>query len=331
MKMLTALFFILCFALPLRAQDHMSSNSIEDLINKREYNKARDILTQQYAKNEEDPQTNYWLAILAIRDTLYDDAIDYLDVAIEGDENNPDYYFLLGRAYAIKAQNSGAFTGAFAAPKIKSNWLKTLELDPEHIEAKWGLFQFYINAPGIVGGDDEEAKKLADDMVNSDPGRGYNMLAYYYSFVDENMEETDKALTKSMTCQSDEETNQIIRNSNTNLLNQLGYRFLGKEDFKNSYKYFKWAIRIRPDYENPYDSMGDYFSAVAQFDSALIYYETALKIKPEFTVSKYNKGLMLEKLGKKDQAIATYREIIEQDPENNYADQAKERLEELGN
>ena len=39
----------------------------------------------------------------------------------------------------------------------------------------------------------------------------------------------------------------------------------------------------------------------------------------------------LEKLGKKDQAIAVYREIIEQDPENNYADLAKERLEELGN
>ncbi len=77
--------------------------------------------------------------------------------------------------------------------------------------------------------------------------------------------------------------------------------------------------------------MGDYFSAVAQFDSALIYYEKALKIRPDFTVSKYNKSLMLEKLGKKDQAIAVYREIIEQDPESNYADQAKERLEELGN
>jgi tetratricopeptide (TPR) repeat protein len=331
MKMLTDLFFILYFALPLIAQDHMPSNSIEDLINKREYNKAHDILTKQYTENDEDPQTNYWLAVLAIRDTLYNDAIDYLDVAIEGDENNAEYYFMLGRAYAVKAQNSGAFTGAFAAPKIKSNWLKTLELDPEHIEAKWGLFQFYINAPGIVGGDDEEAKILADDLVNSDPARGYNMLATYYSFVDENMVEADKALTKSMTYQSDEETNRIIRNSTTNLLNQLGYRFLGKEDFKNSYKYFKWAIKIRPDYENPYDSMGDYFSAIAQFDSALIYYEKALKIRPDFTVSKYNKSLMLEKLGKKDQAIAVYREIIEQNPENNYADLAKERLEELGN
>jgi tetratricopeptide (TPR) repeat protein len=157
------------------------------------------------------------------------------------------------------------------------------------------------------------------------------MLAYYYAVVDENLVEADKALVKSMTFDSDEETKRIVLNSNTNLLNRMGYQFLGQEDFENSYKYFKWAIRLRPDFENPYDSMGDYFSAVTQFDSALIYYEKALTINPDFIVSKYNKGLMLEKLDKKDQAIAEYREIIKNYPESNFADQAADRLEELEN
>jgi tetratricopeptide (TPR) repeat protein len=318
-------------ATTLNAQINTASDSIEAHIRNGEISKARDILKDRYTENDEDSQTNYWLAALAIRDTLYDDAIDFLDVAIEGDENNAEYYFMLGRAYAMKAQNSGAITAAFAAPKIKSNWVKTLELDPEHIAAKWGLFQFYINAPGVVGGDDEEAKKLADDLAENDPPRGYNMLAFYYAVVDENMVEADKALAKSMTYDSDEETRRIVLNSNTNLLNRLGYQFLGQEDYVNSHKYFKWAIRLRPDFENPYDSMGDYFSAVAQYDSALIYYEKALTIRSDFSVSKYNKGLMLEKLDKKDQAIATYRDLIEKDPESNYADQATDRLEELEN
>jgi tetratricopeptide (TPR) repeat protein len=182
-----------------------------------------------------------------------------------------------------------------------------------------------------MGGDDEEAKKLADDLSVKNPPRGYNMLAYYYAVVEEDLTKTDEALTKSMTYNSDKETNRFVINTNTNLLNQLGYRFLNQEDFKNSYKYFKWAIRLRPDYENPYDSMGDHFSATAQYDSALIYYEKAISINPKFTVSKFNRGLMFEKLGKIAQAITIYHEIIDNHPNSNYADQAADRLDELEN
>lgn len=329
MKTISYMVLFLWLTSQILAQNITPADSIETLIQNGEFNQARDILKTNYAKDDEDPQTNYWLAILALRDTLYDDAIDFLDVSIEGDENNAEYYYMLGQAYGMKAQNVGAITAAFTAPKVKNNWLKALELNPNHIEAMWGLFQYYINAPAILGGDNEEAKKLADALVKEDPTRGYNMLAYFYVVVEENMVEADKAIEKSMTFTSDERTNRIVLNSNTNLLNRLGYQFLSQDDFDNSYKYFKWAIRLRPDFENPYDSMGDYFSAATQFDSALVYYEKALKINPDFAVSKYNKGLMLEKLGEKDQALIEYREIIEKYPDSNYAEQAEERLEKL--
>ena len=329
MKIAFISFLLYSLFLSLNAQVNAPADSIETLIGNGNFSTAREILELRYDRDDEDPVTNYWLAVLALRDTLYDDAIDYLDDAIDVDESNADYYFLLGRAYAMKTQNSGAITAAFAAPKIKSSWEKTLELDPDHIQAKWGLFQFYINAPGVVGGDDEEAKKLADDLVINDPPRGYNMLAYYYAVVDEDLPKADEALTKSMSVDTDEETKRIIINSNTNLLNQLGYRFLNQEDFSNSHKYFKWAISLRPDYENPYDSMGDYFAETAQFDSALIYYEKALAIRPDFTVSIYNKGRMLVKLGKKEQAITIFKDLIRDFPEDRYADQAADRLDEL--
>jgi len=329
MKIALLLVLVFCLLITVNAQIEGAADSIDTLIRNGDINTARQILKSRYSENDDDPLTNYWLGVLALRDTLYDEAIDYFDVAIDGDEKNAEYYFWLGRAYAMKAQNSGAITAAFAAPKIKSNWLKTLELDPEHVPAKWGLFQYYINAPGVMGGDDEEAKKLAEDLSTNDPPRGYNMLAYYYAFVEEDFLKADSALIKSMEFNTDEETARIVLNSNTNLLNQLGYRFLNQEDLNNSYKYFKWAIRIRPDYENPYDSMGDYFAAIAQFDSALIYYEKALTIRPDFTVSIFNKALMLEKLGKKDQAKALYKVLIEKYPDSSYADRAADRLKDL--
>ena len=331
MKFIVYLLFIIFISSNGNAQVTVNSDSIESLIQNGRLTEARRILQQTYDENDEDPQTNYWLAYLAVNDTLYDDAIDFLDAAIDEDENNAEYYFLLGQAYAIKAQNSGGITAAFAAPKIKSNWQKTIELDPNHIGAKWGLFQFYLNAPGVVGGDDEEAKKLADDLAKNDPPRGYNMLAYYYAYVEENYAEADEALMTSLSFDMDDDTKRIIINSNTNLLNQLGYRCLSNDDHKNSHKYFKWAIQLSPDHENPYDSMGDYFAAVAKYDSALFYYKKALAIQPKYTVSRYNQGLMMEKLGKKEQAVTIYRNIVKDDPESNYADRAADRLEELEN
>jgi tetratricopeptide (TPR) repeat protein len=329
MKIITIIVFTLWLTSQLMSQNNTTMDSIEGLIQIGEINKAREIVKDSYTKDDEDPQTNYWLAILALRDTLYDDALDYLDVAIEGDESNAEYYYMLGQAYGMKAQNVGAITAAFTAPKVKSSWIKALELDPKHIKAKWGLFQYYINAPGILGGDNDEAKKLAYALVKDDPQRGYNMLAYFYAVVGENLVEADKAIAKSMTYISDEKTNQIVLNRYTNILNRIGYQFLEQEDYDKSRKYFKGAIRFRPDFENSYDSMGDYFSAVSQFDSALVYYEKAIMIKPDLVVSRYNKGLMLEKLDKKDEAVKEFHEIIQNYPESNYADQAAERLEEL--
>jgi len=132
-----------------------------------------------------------------------------------------------------------------------------------------------------------------------------------------------------MKSEKKEESARAIRNTNSNTLNQMGYYFLGEKEFDKSYKYFKWAIKNSPDLANPYDSMGDHFSAAANYDSALIYYQRAIDINPDFAPSNFNKGQMLEKLGMTDQAIIAYRQLIEKLPENDYADRARDRLDEI--
>ena len=330
MKYLLNILIISVWTLALTAQETAQSDVIEELIQQQEFSKARDILMRQYVANDEDPETNYWLAVLALRDTLYDDAIDYLDVAIEGDENNAQYYYMLGSAYAVKTQNAGAIKAAFSASSIKSNWQKALEIDPDHLQARWGLFQFFLNAPGILGGDQDEAKKLAENHVVKDPGEGHMMLARYYWFSEENIEKTEDELTQSLDAETDEDSYKRIRYMGTDLLNRLGYRFLNKKDYDKSEKYFKWAIKVTPEYQNPYDSMGDYFAAVAKYDSALVYYEKAVSIKPDFTVSLFNKAETLYNLGKKDESLVFFRQLIDKFPGDRYAKKAKDRLAEIG-
>ena len=311
------------------AQDFIPSDSIQAMIQRGEFARARDLLMRQYVKDDADPSTNYWLAILALRDTLYDDAIDYMDVAIEGDNNNADYYFILGSAYAQKSQYAGALSAAFAAPKVKDNWIKALEIDPNHLNARWGLFQYYINAPGIVGGDDEAALKLARDYTRLNPAIGHSMLAFYYARVTKDMSKSEAEIINSFEAKADDEEKAIVRNTNANTLNRIGYHYLGINDYANSYKYFDWAIKIRPDYPNPYDSMGDYYTAVSKFDSALVYYDKALSINPDFAASIYNKGQTLESLGMTEKAILIYRQLIAKQADGTYVNRAKDRLKVL--
>ncbi len=322
---------VLIFAIgaSVSAQNGIETDSLDTWLRTGQKERALTMLQPLYEKNDEDPVINYYLGRFALLDTLYDDAIDYFDEALDTDENNVEYLYQLGNAYRYKAQFSGGLTAAFAAPKIKSNWEKVLELEPTHLNANWGMFQFYLNAPGIMGGSDDAAFELANKYTERDPAGGHAMLASYYCFTEEDMVRAEQELKKSVKADKNQESERTIRNTNATTLNQMGYFFLRKEQYDQSHKYFKWAIRLVPDQANPYDSMGDHFVAVAKFDSALYYYQSALNINPNFAPSGFNKGLMLEKLGEKDLAIAAYQELIQRLPENDYAGRARDRLDEL--
>ena len=79
MKITAIMILTLWLTSQLMSQNNSTTDSVENLIQNGEINKAREILNGSYAEDDEDPQTNYWLAILALRDTLYDDAIDFLE------------------------------------------------------------------------------------------------------------------------------------------------------------------------------------------------------------------------------------------------------------
>jgi len=298
-------------------------------IEQREFELAKPILEFLYEENEENPDVNYWFGVYSLMQNNYDDAIDYFDVAIEGDENNYRYYYMLGNAYGMKAQNAGVFKAAFAAPKAKSNWEKTLELKPDFLNAKQALFQYYLYVPGIMGGDEDKAKEIADDLTKLHPALGHVHLANYYLVAEENPDKANLELQQSLKVDSTDTLYDRIIDGNLDILNNLGYHYLRNENTQESRKCFKQAIELAPNTANPYDSMGDYYAKVVKYDSALICYENALKRNPKFAASKLNKGKMLEKLNRKQEARLVYKDILESHADSDYADDAEDRLDEL--
>jgi hypothetical protein len=67
--------------------------------------------------------------------------------------------------------------GIFKQMSLDRRFLKEAEtaasLDPNHVDARMGLIEFYLLAPGILGGGKDKAQKTAAGIALLDPSQGY--------------------------------------------------------------------------------------------------------------------------------------------------------------
>lgn len=99
----------------------------------------------------------------------FDTAADAFGDAVKADGNNAQYHIWLGNAYAQKAIRSNVFTKARLAPRMRDEWLRATVLDPKDYEAHEYLYEFYTQAPGIMGGSAEKAAAEVATMMRLNP------------------------------------------------------------------------------------------------------------------------------------------------------------------
>jgi tetratricopeptide (TPR) repeat protein len=147
------LIFILLLTTEIYTQ---SDNSKElgngiDLYNQEKYDEAREIFKTILEENDDNAEANYYLARCLFRLGDLDEAIEHGEKAVELDDENAEYHFDLGMMYAEDARDASIFSAPFIAGNIKEQFQRTIELDPDHLQGRIGLAQFYLQAPGISG------------------------------------------------------------------------------------------------------------------------------------------------------------------------------------
>lgn len=91
----------------------------------------------------------------------FKEAVANFDKAIGQDSLNSDYYDWLGRAYGRLAERSTFLTALRYAKKTVRAFERAVELDPSNLEALSDVFEYYLQAPGIVGGGVDKAENIA--------------------------------------------------------------------------------------------------------------------------------------------------------------------------
>jgi tetratricopeptide (TPR) repeat protein len=96
-------------------------------------------------------------------------ASEFFEKAVAADPSDSMQRLWLGRAYGRRAETSSFLTAPSFANKARQNFEKAVELDPRNREAIGDLFEYYLDAPGFLGGGLEKAAALAKRIGELDP------------------------------------------------------------------------------------------------------------------------------------------------------------------
>ncbi len=180
------------------------------------------FLNQAIEKDPENPDFKYYLGTFHEEKEDYQTAESYLKQAIELDPDNPRYYFRMGVVYDKQNKKQDSMDAM----------RKVIELDPKHANA-------------------------------------LNYLGYTYADLGENLDEAERLIKLALK----------YKPNDGYITDSLGWVYYKKGQFDKALKYLKKAVELVPDDPIMLEHIGDAYQKLNDRPNALKYYEKSLKIK----------------------------------------------------
>ncbi len=165
------LLFALCFslALPLPA----SEVSPVDLLSQGRIDEALTVLHSRVKASPDDAEAFHLLCRTYFAEQRWDQAIAACERSVALNPDSSDYHMWLGRAYGEKAGSSSFITAAGLTKKVRGEFEKAVELNSGNVLARTDLAEFYLEAPGFMGGGKQKALEQAQELARSDEARAH--------------------------------------------------------------------------------------------------------------------------------------------------------------
>jgi len=128
---------------------------------------------KQLDKHSTDGATNFLMGRDYFMLVDFKKATTYLQAAVAADPANAEYLDWLGRAYGKRAETSNPLMAPGLASKARQAFEKAVEIDPKNSDALSDLFDYYLEAPGFLGGGYDKALAVSEATAKFDPAQGY--------------------------------------------------------------------------------------------------------------------------------------------------------------
>lgn len=157
---------------PLSATGSKSDEGVR-LFESRRLAEARSALEEAVREDGGDARAASYLGRVLLADGEIDRAALWMERSVALDEGNAEYHLWLGRAYGSQAIRASVLKQPALARKVKREFERASQLDPDNLEARFGLIEFYLRPPGILGGSLKKAEEQAREIRKRDPLQGY--------------------------------------------------------------------------------------------------------------------------------------------------------------
>lgn len=169
-RTLSYILIALMMVLPLSA---MAAPNARDLVQAGRVDEAIATLRSRVSANAQDAEAYHLLSRAYYSIERWDDAIANGERAIALKPSDSDYHMWLGRAYGEKASSSNFLSAIELAKKTRVQFEAAVQLNGNNAAARCDLSEFYVDAPGFLGGGKDKARAQADQLMSIDPASGH--------------------------------------------------------------------------------------------------------------------------------------------------------------
>jgi tetratricopeptide (TPR) repeat protein len=134
------------------------------LFEERSYAAARAAFSAVLGRDARDANALFYMGRIALAEDQPGEAIDWFEKAVKVNEKSSEYHRWLATALGEEAQRANTLRRPFLARRVKSEFERAVELDPRSVAARRGLMDFYMIAPGVMGGSKDKAREQAAEI-----------------------------------------------------------------------------------------------------------------------------------------------------------------------
>lgn len=284
------------------------------------YNEAVAVLQHQLTENPNDGQAALWLSRTFLDLGKYDQAVTFGERAVSLAPKCSEAHFWLARSYGIKADKERSF---WLARKSRSEYETAVHLNPDNLEARRDLMEFYLQAPWILGGSKAKAWAEVEAIASRNTLKGDLARAEYW-----------RDLNKPGLAAKEYQKVMAAKPQHASPYFQVADFYESAQKPEEVEAAIRAASLIVPD-----DPRLDYYSAVAyvmkgesleKAEHDLKAYLTKAPPRndfPPYAAAHDWLGRIYEIWGKNEEAIEQYRTALRLSPDNRPARDALRRLD----
>ncbi|HKB97881.1 MAG TPA: tetratricopeptide repeat protein [Terriglobales bacterium] len=168
---------VLVFLLLIASLTASVADSAKDMLAAGRIDETIAELTRRLSSSPADAESSNLLcrAYFALGD--WDRAESSCRKAASLEPDNSRFHLWLGRVYGEKADRANFLAAAGLAGKVRGEFERAVQLNPKDVDARLDLAEFYLAAPGIVGGGEDKARGQAQSIAPVNPAREHWIYA----------------------------------------------------------------------------------------------------------------------------------------------------------